>query len=312
MRAFRLSRLLSRRSLLVIASLLGADIAAGQQQDTAPVPQVVISKPMRTEAESPRAVHAPTTPQAIEVPAPRAVEREAEILARALPFDVNAHIPAFWIGPHFWRRPLQPARRRRRLPTRCHTTGGYREHCSGPRLLAQPSGAPAALAERIGLGRDVTAMQLLGGRAFEPWMEAARGLDPDRHLTYPVPEGHNGRGFGYTRGDAMRDVRHDGIDIGAPAGASIIAARGGIVAYTDNGLSGMGNLLIILHSDGDTTTYAHCQRILVQPGQVVDRGAQVAEVGQTGFAFASHLHFEWRQNGWIRDPQRVLLRRADR
>lgn len=291
----------------MIASLLGVDVAAGQQS-TEPVPQVIISKPARTVIEAPSLSPSPQRP----APSPQIVERESEILARAEPFEVEAHIPAFWTGPHFWRRPLEPARRRRRLPTRCHTTGGYREHCSGPRLLVTPSGAPAALAARIGLGRDVTAMQLLGGRAFEPWMEAARGLDPDRHLTYPVPEGHAGRGFGFTRGDAMRGVRHDGIDIGAPAGTSIVAARGGLVAYTDNGLSGMGNLLIILHSDGDTTTYAHCQRILVQPGQVVDRGEQVAEVGQTGFAFAAHLHFEWRQNGWIRDPQRVLLRRTDR
>jgi hypothetical protein len=308
-RAFRLSRLLTRRSLLVIASLLGADVAAGQRHPEA-APQTIQAKPARTAIEAPEAHHEVTRAEALPTPQPRS--REAEILARAEAFDVEAHIPPFWIGPHFSRRPLEPARRRRRLPERCHTTGGYREHCSGPRLTVTPSGTPAALAARIGLGRDVTAMQLLGGRAFAPWLEAARGLDPDRHLTYPVPEGHNGRGFGYTRGDAMAHVRHDGIDIGAPSGSTIVAARGGLVAYTDNGLSGMGNLLIILHSDGDTTTYAHCERILVQPGQVVDRGEHVADVGHTGFAFASHLHFEWRQNGWIRDPQRVLLRREGR
>ena len=153
-------------------------------------------------------------------------------------------------------------------------------------------------------------MQLLGGRRPLPeWIAATEGLDDEPRLTYPVPQGRNGRGFGFTRTGSLRHRRHDGLDIQASAGAPIVAARGGLVAYADNGLSGMGNLLVILHAGGDTTAYAHCQRIVVQPGQVVVRGEHVADVGRTGFAPAPHLHFEWRDNGWTRDPARVLLRR---
>ena len=238
---------------------------------------------------------------------------ESAILARVPALDLRAQVPAGWFGAHLAQRPLEPARRRARLPRRCRTTGGYREHCSGPRLLVEPSGAPAQLAAHLGLGLDQTAMQLLGGRrAFPEWIASAAGLDGERALTYPVPEGRNGRGFGFTRTGSMRHVRHDGLDIQAAGGSSIVAARGGLVAYADNGLSGLGNLLIVLHEDGDTTAYAHCQRILVQPGQVVARGEPIAEVGRTGFAPAPHLHFEWRQNGWNRDPARVLQRRDAR
>jgi murein DD-endopeptidase MepM/ murein hydrolase activator NlpD len=144
---------------------------------------------------------------------------------------------------------------------------------------------------------------------FEIWREAARDLDADPHLTYPVPSGHDGRGFGYVRGGALRRVRHDGLDIQATRGSEIVAARGGLVAYADNGISGMGNLLVILHEGGDSTAYAHCERILAQPGQLVRRGEVVARVGDTGFARAPHLHFEWREDGRNRDPRRALLPR---
>lgn len=286
------ARLLFTTAILALA--LVTDRASSQ---AAPILKTILPAPTAP---------APSTPPPVPpvTPAPEDVLR-----ARLAPFDLLASVPPGWSSPRLGQRPLQPARQRLRMPRRCRTTGGYREHCSGPRLLVSPLGAPAALARHLGLGLDATAMQLMGGRPFEAWREAVAELDPDPHLTHPLPTGNHGRGFGYTRTGSMRHVRHDGLDIQAPAGASILAARGGIVAYADNGLSGMGNLLILLHEGGDTTAYAHCQRILVQPGQLVGRGEVVAEVGRTGFAPAPHLHFEWRQNGWNRDPQRVLLRR---
>jgi murein DD-endopeptidase MepM/ murein hydrolase activator NlpD len=238
---------------------------------------------------------------------------EATLLARVPAFDVHAHVPPFWSSEGFWHRPLEPLRQRERMPRRCRTTGGYRAHCSGPRLVPEPSGAPAALARHLGLGSHEAAMQILGPSGpFAAWREAVRELDAEPRLTYPVPEGHTGRGFGFVRGGSLRRVRHDGIDIQAPRGAAIVAARGGLVAYADNGISGMGNLLVILHAGGDSTTYAHCERIHVQAGELVDRGAHVADVGDTGFARAPHLHFEWREAGHNRDPRRALLPRTAR
>jgi murein DD-endopeptidase MepM/ murein hydrolase activator NlpD len=125
-----------------------------------------------------------------------------------------------------------------------------------------------------------------------------------------VPSGHLGRGFGYTRDAPLRHVRHNGVDIGAPEGDPIVAARGGLVVYSDNGLTGMGNTVILLHRDGSSTLYAHCRAIHVFAGQYVERGQVIAEVGRTGFANAPHLHFEWRIRGRLRDPRRHFLPRA--
>ena len=83
---------------------------------------------------------------------------------------------------------------------------------------------------------------------------------------------------------------------------TILAARGGLVVYADNGLTGFGNVVMLLHRDGFTTFYAHCRRVHVFAGERVERGEAIAEVGRTGFAPAPHLHFEWRQRGWPRDP----------
>ena len=236
---------------------------------------------------------------------------ESLLRAREPAFDIHAHVPRFWSSEGFWHRRLEPTRQRLRMPARCRTTGGYRAHCSGPRLVPEPTGAPAELARHLGLGLHETAMQILGPSGpFDAWIEAVRDLDADAQLTYPAPEGRTGRGFGFVRRGSLHRVRHDGLDIQAPRSSTIVAARGGLVAYGDNGISGMGNLLVILHRGGDSTVYAHCERIVVQPGQLVSRGDAIATVGDTGFAGAPHLHFEWHQRGRSRDPLRGLSPRV--
>lgn len=87
---------------------------------------------------------------------------------------------------------------------------------------------------------------------------------------------------------------HDGIDIAAPVGTPVYAAHDGVVVYSDDGLSGYGNLVIIRGRSGLTTVYAHNRRNLVELGELVDRGEQIAEVGTTGRSTGPHLHFEVR------------------
>jgi murein DD-endopeptidase MepM/ murein hydrolase activator NlpD len=144
---------------------------------------------------------------------------------------------------------------------------------------------------------------------FPEWLAAVRGLDSEDRLTFPVPTGHMGRGFGFTRDDGLRHRRHDGVDIGGARGESIVAARGGLVVYSDNGITGMGNAVILVHPDGTSSLYAHCRATHVFAGQIVRRGEVIAEVGDTGFANAPHLHFEWRVRGRVRDPGRRFIRR---
>jgi murein DD-endopeptidase MepM/ murein hydrolase activator NlpD len=234
----------------------------------------------------------------------------AQELAEIPPVDLANRVPARWLASDYERFPVHPARRRRRLPRRCRTRGGYRQFCSGERLVPTPFGPAAALAAHLGLGERASAMVLMHQPPFDEWLEAVRDLDPESRLTFPVPTGRIGRGFGYTRDEGLRHVRHDGVDIGAPLGASIVAARGGLVMYADNGITGMGNAVILLHRDGASTLYAHCRAIHVFAGQYVSRGEVIAEVGQTGFANAPHLHFEWRLRGRVRDPRRLFLPRT--
>jgi murein DD-endopeptidase MepM/ murein hydrolase activator NlpD len=95
---------------------------------------------------------------------------------------------------------------------------------------------------------------------------------------------------------------HEGIDIAAPEGSAIRAVQNGLVVYSDNALTGYGNLVIVLHKDGSVALYAHCRSTFVFAGQRVERGQVLGEIGHTGFAQGPHLHFEYRVNGYARDP----------
>ena len=85
---------------------------------------------------------------------------------------------------------------------------------------------------------------------------------------------------------------HKGIDIAAPVGTPIFAAAAGEVVSAGWNSGGYGNLIKLEHLDGSITVYAHNNRILVNNGQRVNQGEQIAEMGNTGFSTGSHLHFE--------------------
>lgn len=103
---------------------------------------------------------------------------------------------------------------------------------------------------------------------------------------------------------------HAGIDLGAPMGATVIAAHSGqVVAAQWQG--GYGLAIALRHKDGtEETLYAHLSEIFVQPGQWVEQGQPIGAVGSTGNSTGPHLHFELRQNtveGWIAvDPATQL------
>ena len=177
----------------------------------------------------------------------RSAGQEAQALPRVV---LEERVPRAWLHNNPDDFPLTPARRRRRLPRRCRTRGGYRDYCQGARLVPEPTGPAKAVAERLGLGLPFTARILISEPPLPEWMDAVADSDPDGRLDFPVPGGHLGRGFGYVRHGSLRRRRHKGVDIGAPEGSTIVAARGGLVAYSDNGLTGYGNVVILLHKDG--------------------------------------------------------------
>ncbi len=107
-------------------------------------------------------------------------------------------------------------------------------------------------------------------------------------------------------GTVGKGLKNDGINISAPLGTSVKAGDKGTVAYAGNGLKGFGNLILIKHSDGYITAYAHNDKILVKKGQTVARGEKIATVGKTGGVSAPQLHFEVRAGKKAVNPRNYL------
>ncbi len=96
-----------------------------------------------------------------------------------------------------------------------------------------------------------------------------------------------------------------GIDIANALGTPVIAAASGTVVYAGNGLRGYGNLLIVKHNADYLTAYAHNSKLLVQEGQTVSQGQQIAAMGDSDNDRVA-LHFELRYKGQSIDPARYL------
>ena len=95
---------------------------------------------------------------------------------------------------------------------------------------------------------------------------------------------------------------HTGVDIGAPMGASFVAANDGVVVKAGYN-EAYGNMVIIDHGGGIQTLYAHGSEIMVNVGDVVKKGETVVlKVGSTGYSTGAHAHFEVRINGKTVDP----------
>ena len=178
----------------------------------------------------------------------------------------------------------------------------YSRFSDGPRFVPTPRGASAQRARALGLGTRESASRLLHQRPRPAWVEAAREAGPmPEHLRWPVDLGRFGRGFGYVR-RRRPNLPHRGIDIVADEGSPIRAVAPGIVAYSDNGIRGFGNAVILVHPDGSASLYAHCVRTTVQPGWRVRAGERIGFVGNTGISRGDHLHFEWHENGRATNP----------
>lgn len=106
---------------------------------------------------------------------------------------------------------------------------------------------------------------------------------------------------------------HSGTDIGAPMGTPVLAAASGKVTLSD-ALGGYGLTVILSHQDNTRETlYAHLSALMVKPGQWVEKGDVIGQVGSTGLSTGPHLHFELRQKtarGWQAIDPGVQLKAA--
>lgn len=130
----------------------------------------------------------------------------------------------------------------------------------------------------------------------EPEPQAMPRAPPqDPSLRWPL------QGVLYSRYGVRQGQRHDGIDIAAPEGTPVTAAAGGTVVYTGR-QSGYGAIVILRHSNGLVTLYAHNSAVLVKEGDEVAAGTPIAKVGQSGRTTGPHLHFEVREGTRPRNP----------
>lgn len=99
---------------------------------------------------------------------------------------------------------------------------------------------------------------------------------------------------------------NDGINLAVPEGTPVKAAEDGVVAYSGNELKGYGNLVLVRHSNGYVTAYAHASEILVKRGDTIKRGQIIAKSGQSGEVSSPQLHFEIRKGSSPVDPLQFL------
>jgi murein DD-endopeptidase MepM/ murein hydrolase activator NlpD len=125
---------------------------------------------------------------------------------------------------------------------------------------------------------------------------------------FPLPKGSITSGFG-SRVDPFTGKSvtfHTGIDIGAPFGTRVFAARSGRIDST--GYSDVyGNFIVVAHDATWETLYGHLSKILAIKGQRVKTGDTIGLVGSTGMSTGPHLHFETRRRGVATDPLPLMM-----
>lgn len=157
----------------------------------------------------------------------------------------------------------------------------------------------------------VLALIPLTTAAAAPWWD--RWQFACRESTFAWPLGgpaaytlrHDAYGTGAFGSHRRQGRSHNGIDLAAPVGTPVAAAKTGVVRYGRKH-DGMGHYLEVHHLDGCTTLYGHLSKLLVADGQRVRQGQPIGLVGKTGNArlraIQPHLHFEVRLFGVPVDP----------
>ncbi len=126
---------------------------------------------------------------------------------------------------------------------------------------------------------------------------------PGIRLIWPIKGGSRNISSSYGKRGARF---HDGVDIRAKKGTSILAAEDGKVIYSNDSIAGYGNMIIIKHIGKVSSVYSHNDVNLVRRGQIVEKGQIIGKVGRTGRATGDHLHFEVRNGKTPVNPVKYL------
>lgn len=102
-------------------------------------------------------------------------------------------------------------------------------------------------------------------------------------------------------------IRHDGLDMIAPAGEPVYASADGKVSNIIRSRKGLGNVVVIEHDGGYVTRYAHLADIEVRKGRKIRKGDRIGYVGVSGNSFAPHLHYEVLRDTLVLDPVNFMF-----
>jgi murein DD-endopeptidase MepM/ murein hydrolase activator NlpD len=168
------------------------------------------------------------------------------------------------------------------------------------------------LAARLDTGETMPVLLSMDGGGRLRFYPGSRMLGMERSFflnvgfRLPLPSGVLTSSYGMRRSpiDGLHRM-HAGVDLAAPAGTAVFAARGGMVVETGNDPV-LGLYLILEHEGGWRTVYGHLSSISVMLNQKVLSGTIVGRVGSTGLSTGPHLHFEIRMGGSSRDPSNYL------
>ncbi len=187
-------------------------------------------------------------------------------------------------------------------------------------VVVEPGQTLWDLAQTYGVTVDaiVEANGLANGNLVRPGQRLVipgAAADVPRRVVSGAPSGSAvsiARGFQWPARGTLRSRfgwrwrrHHDGIDIAAPYGTPIYAAKAGRVIFA-GWYYGYGRTVILDHGNGVSTLYGHASRLLVRVGDRVEAGQLIARVGSTGYSTGPHLHFEIRVNGRPLNPLKYL------
>ena len=180
---------------------------------------------------------------------------------------------------------------------------------STPMWEADPVTAEAIFATAY----DLAALERRATLLSESMAQAMDGLLANYALAEATPSIMPAKGMVSSQFSTARlhpiyheELPHVGIDLSAVEGTPILSAANGFVSYA-GWKSGYGYTVEVDHGFGIMTRYAHSSRILVERGQAVARSEILGQVGRTGTATASHLHYEIWVDGEAKDPRNYIL-----
>ncbi|TXI51420.1 MAG: M23 family peptidase [Lysobacter sp.] len=160
------------------------------------------------------------------------------------------------------------------------------------------SGLGALGAQLKSSGRQLTVLEaLLFNRELDRHAMPSRAPILNSYIT----SGFGGRADPFGGGSQ----NHKGVDFEADTGDPVLAVADGVVTYSGV-RSGYGNVVEVDHGNGYVTRYAHNSRLLVQVGDLVRGGREIAKAGSTGRSTGAHVHFEVWENGVVVDPMQFL------